>query len=264
MEKLHRWISKHKVAGFIIAASLYCGLYAILFMMIKPPLWLCILLELLLIFFCHSYVQNAHNLILKKSIKTLNEHCDPYPLLQDTSTFLSYKNGEFQRQVLVINHCAALMEIGEYNKAYELMKALNIDQCNGMVPVHKAVYYTNLSTICFDLKLWEEEAIWFQKANQLYDSLKPSKAKQNAQTAITLGRARHLLMEKQYEQAMALTTGLPVTHLRDGIGIAFLQGMIYAAQGNTEKAKESLGFVAQYGYRLAAVKEAKKLLEQLH
>ncbi len=261
METMNRWVSKHKTAGFLLLALILCGLYTFVFISLQMPPLLILFLNLLLVVVAYLYSQGCYAQIVNKAIKTLNEQCDPYPLLEETATFLSHSNKEYHRQMLTINHCAALIEIGQFQKAYQLMSAINIDQCKEMVPLYKAVYYQNLFTICDELGQEEAAKIWLSKGNQLYSSIKPSAAKKKLEVNIVLNNVHY---NKEYDQALESLQALPIPHLLAGVGIAMESARIYLAKGDLPKAKEALCFVVEKGNKLHIVEEAKTLLEQIN
>ena len=68
---------------------------------------------------CSSYLMNP-------TVKSLNNQCDPFPLLAECEDQFTYVKNKGNRQLLTINHAAALIELGRNEEALAELEALNI------------------------------------------------------------------------------------------------------------------------------------------
>ena len=84
MDRLYRWICNHRA----LAKTVYTIVLLIDVVYFMPQqsfmLVLLILLALFLTFMVFAAIDNCYVQLLKKPVKLLNEHCDPYPYLEQT------------------------------------------------------------------------------------------------------------------------------------------------------------------------------------
>lgn len=191
------------------------------------------------------------------------EKCDPFPLLRISEKLLSSNISTVARRNLTVNYCIALRGIGEYEKAYEALKGLNIEDFPARMNLNKLILYNNLADLCFLLEKYDEVLEYHEKFEAIYNSLKMEKldpAFQNAANSLCIDR---LYINGDYLGALELMRNQKPTHLESRINTAFYYAKIYIKLGDKENAKENLNYVIENGNRLFAVVEARRMLEVL-
>lgn len=263
MKALSRWVTKNKLLAMILLCVSEIAIYSLFLHWLGAWGWLIVLFDLLLIFVNYAFVNSCINILLQEPIKIMNEACDPFPLFQETEALLSYKNSEKNKQVLLINYCVALRNMGGYQKVYELLSSVNIDKDAGMLPIYKVVYYNNLADACALLQKNEQADIWYAKMMQLYSDMKENKMKTALVPNILSAQASNLFRAGAYQQAIAVLDSIRPECLSQAIDNALLSARAFLKLEDKEKARERLLFVIANGNRLYAVVEAKALLNTL-
>ena len=263
MNKLYRWIFNHQQLTKIVLSVFLCGTYSGLLLWFHAPLWLIIVFDLFLLLGTQLAVNNAPLKLIKYTYDPLKNQCDPYPWLHVTKECLSKSKNEPLRQIFLMDHCAALAYIGEYEKAYELSKAINIDKYSSTLPPQKVIYYHNLASYCTELNNFEEADLWHQKAEQLYADITNPKQKESLKNTMQSGKAEACYRKKEYDQALEILENKIPKNKLESVNTAFSAARIYIAQNNVENAKAKLQYVIQNGNKLHSVMEARQLMEQL-
>ena len=263
MNKLYRWIFNHQQLTKIVLSVFLCGTYSGLLLWFHAPIWLIIVFDLFLLLGTQLAVNNAPLKLIKYTYDPLQNQCDPYPWLKVTQECLSECKNEVLRQIILIDHCAALSYIGKEQEAYDLSKTINIDKYSSTLPPLKIIYYHNLASCCTELNKYEEADLWYQKAEQLYDDIKNSKQKNGLNRTMQSGKAEALYRKGEYDAALSLLENRLSKTKLESVNDALMLARLYLAKNDTEKAKAKLQYVIQNGNKLHSVMEAKQLMEQL-
>lgn len=205
---------------------------------------------------CSSYLMNP-------TVKSLNNQCDPFPLLAECEDQFTYVKNKGNRQLLTINHAAALIELGRNEEALAELEALNIDAPAAM-PVWRYVYYHNAAIASFNCGQREKADAYRNKANQQVPSVKSKKLQPMIRSTARQLEAIHYLEDGDYtnaRQILGQCIDLPDTLAK--VHHAFLWGQLELAQGNPAAARVPLEFAAQYGNRLAVAETARALLNDM-
>lgn len=202
--------------------------------------------------------------LMNPTVKTLHDHCDPYPLLEECDTQLSYVKNRGNRQLISVNRAAALIELGRTEEALAALEDLNIDSPTAM-PLWRYIYYHNSAMAALRCDQREKAEIYTHKAEQQVSSISEKRwqsllqySAQGRNTALCLydgdyEGARRVLEEK-WEHPDRLAQ---VHH-------AYQWAQVELAQGNLSSAQIQLEFVLQHGNRLAIVEKARTLLEEIN
>lgn len=264
MTAFNRFMAKHSRLAFVICSLIYCVAYTLLlYCLLDVSLWVTVIIDLFLILIGYIYVDGANQRLLVKPLREFNDGCDPYPLLHEMEEQLTYKLSEPKRQVILMNYCVALRDLGEYTRAYELLSGIHIDKCPGLPPVNKYVYYNNLSDLLDLLGRDEEAEIWCRKAAEIYSDIREGKAKERLSHTKISASVGTLMRRGEYSEALKLLSGESPSELRSRVDSAFICAKCHIALGNKDAAAEKLRFVMMNGNKMHCVKEAKALLEQL-
>lgn len=253
--KLNRAFSRHRWLPPLITAAILLPLLAAC-VWLGMGAWVYILMAftLLVSFFMGSGCTAA---LMNETLKAWQDRCDPYPMLEETTYQLGYVTSRSDRNILIINRCAGLIETGYLQQALEELEAINIDD-PATVPANRYVYYHNLADAAIECGYREKAEIYYQKALQQRQSIKGAAAKQlrDSYTHLdaAMARARGDLMS-----AYALLAPMEPQSLKGQVSRSLDLARIAIGQGNPAAAKPHLEFVMRYGNRLYAVTQAQAL-----
>lgn len=262
MYKLNHFVVKHRVISPLIfmlpalVVEMLCfGLPPEIFTIVICVLFVYIIVITLWISKCFSKILNG-------AIKRMYDECDPYPMLDETEKLLTYKFKRVQNQILVIDKCAALRNIGEYEKALNILENINIDKYPVM-PYVKIVYYNNLMDLYTILGEYEKADIWHNKTMQIYSDMKSNRQKKKLESTIDIATAAKHYRHDEYDEAVKILENIKYNNLCHEIDGKMLSAKIYLKTGETEKAKAALIFIKEKGNRLYAVTAAEKMLAEI-
>lgn len=199
---------------------------------------------------------------MQEPLYILNDSCDPNPLLQETEQLLSGSNTLRMEQMILINHCVALCNLGRYQQAYEILAEINLDRSTGMSPINKLVCCNNLADICTRMNKYDEANNWYAKMMQIYADLPDNKWRRKLESLVLSAKADDLFRAGQYREAVELLDTIRAKCLCDEVSHALLYAKACLKLGDRETAGEKLRFVIEKGNRLYSVTEAKKLMEE--
>lgn len=258
--KLNRALSRHRWLFPLITATALVAL-AVVCIHLEMGAWIYLLMgfTMLVSFFMGS---GATATLMNETVKPWQDGCDPYPLLEECTHQLSYVKNRSDRNLLTINRCAALIEIGYIQQAMEELEAINIDD-PATIPANRYVYYHNLADAAIECGQQEKAEIYYQKAQQQRQSLK-GKAAQQLKDSFThldaaMARARGDLMT-----AYALLAPMEPRSLKGQVSRSLELARIAIGQGNPDAARPHLEFVMRHGNRLYAVVQAQELWSSLN
>jgi tetratricopeptide (TPR) repeat protein len=259
-EKSSRFYVKHpRAAKNISLVVLVLAVFGLLYLDVPP--WLAVLLLLLFSFSRFFVIANAGNTLASPAVKQMIHQGDPEPLLKISEELLSYPAAPANRQVYLINYCAALDNVGEHDKAYELLREINIDE-KTTHPANKLVYYNNLAGLRMSMGVNDESVENYQKALKVFEDIKNEKWRKAVAPTANHVRAYLAYFEGEYHSCLALLQ-TPMPTLTGRVDQAFLRARVAIAQGDLQTAKEKLHEVIEKGNKLYCVTEAKELLKTL-
>lgn len=263
MKSFYRWIAEHAglcrtllffiLAGFTIYA---CTLPYVNFLTIY-------LMDLAVWFFVGRLIAISPAKLLQDPQKALEQDCDPYPLLEETGSQLSRKFDGTQRHLLEMDHAVALIEIGEYHKAAQMLENINIDKFPSTSPYLKFAYYLNLSAAEALTGQPEESRIWQRKSRQIFQDLPQTKGKLVLTPSFDMMEAEGLYRDGNPEDALRKVTWIQLPHPKMVVSAAMLAAKCHIALEEPEKAREKLNYVIEHGNKLHIVREAEALLQTL-
>lgn len=263
MKAFYRWMFHHQKLAMIGFSVFLCGSYTALLWFFHAPVWLTVVTNLLLIFITYCTVSSSALKLLKYADEALQNQCDPYLLLKETEELLPKIKSDPLKQVVLIDYSAALSFIGEYQKAYDVLKEINIDKYASTSAAIKAVYYHNLASLCTELNDFETANLWYQKSEQLYVDLTNPKQKSQLDQTMRLGKVEDCIRKNEYDQAWNLLEEHKPKSKLEFVNHAFLAAKVLIAKGNREQARKQLQIVIANGNKTYSVTEAKTRLEQL-
>lgn len=263
MKAICKWCAKHQTLATILYAALVLPAGTYLLHDVGCPLWGIVLVDLVLLLISLSFSTSCLNRVMKDSFQSLYKDCDPAPALQTSSELLQYKQPESSRQVLLINYCVALREMGEYQKALDILSSINIDKCSGTLPVTKVTYYNNLSDIYDLLEDPAQSEIWYSKMMQIYKDMPNNSFKKALGSAVSSATAAHLYRIGNYEEVIPVLKQMKTEDLAHNIDSALLWAKTSLQLQDTQTAKKQLQYVIENGNRLYAVTVAQDMLDAM-
>ena len=201
----------------------------------------------------------AVGMLWKQPMQKMEEECDPYPLLEEMTTELNYHIPKQAKINLHINYAASLMFVGDKQKALDYLSSISIEEYRD--PLAKIHYYNNLSTILDDLGDYTSASAYYQKAIQLYDTVKNPRVRAAADSVISGLKIDELHRQGKDVEAMALLDARSAKSLFGTVVNAFTYAQYALAVEDYVTARGKLRFVIENGNRLYIVKEANVLLE---
>ena len=263
MKSVNYWIARHTglcrillffgLAGFsFFAASLeYVSFISIY------------LIDLALWFLVGRLIATAPVKLAREAHEQLSEQCDPSPLMELMEQMITWNLPGHQHQVAQMDYAVCLRETGRYHKAAEVLDSIHIDKFPGTAPYVKYVYYHNLCDILYLLDRKEEARIWHKKAQQIYDDIPATKAKQSLTHTHDMMAAEVLYYEGNYEEALDMVSRIKLPAPRNILDAALLAAKCHIALEEPEKAREKLSYITEHGSKLHIATVANELLETL-
>ncbi|MBQ7416288.1 MAG: hypothetical protein IJW14_04555 [Oscillospiraceae bacterium] len=262
MQSIRRWMAKHRILAKVLVCTTMVICYSSLLLVDVTP-WLVVAVDLFMIFFFNIWVDVSIANLVTPTIKTLNEQCDPYPMLEETERQLHYGYKGTLDQTNRINYACALRQIGQYQQALDVLNDINVDRYGGLQAVSKYVYYNNLMDVLTMMGRYAEAEIWYQKAVQIYKDLPENRIKKQLADSVESAAAYAWFRRGEYEKAKETLNATQPKELCNRVGHALLYARCCVAEGNLDAAREPLEFVIQCGNRLYAAQEAQILLQQI-
>lgn len=143
------------------------------------------------------YVGSVKGQISKGALDKLVNSGDPEPLLAVTMELMENKNNEAERLNLIINHCVALREMGELERARDMLEGIDIDKSAGKAPYIQFVYYHNYADICRLLGDIERCKALYGRAMQIYEHQLKGSAKDSLRNIVLFDEA-HILFDEAH------------------------------------------------------------------
>lgn len=260
----YRFCSKYRTIAKILLGLFLCGTYSFLLWLVHAPIWLHAILWALLLLITFVAVDNYRNKLLIPTMKTLDDACDPYPLLSELELQASYPASESMSLLHRINHATALRATGDFDTALRILKEINIDKSPSTVNGIKFIYYNNLADLHHLTGQYDEADVWNEKARQIWRDLPENKQKKLLEVNVHAAAAEAAYRKGEYAQTMVLLDQITFPTLRGQVETALLYARCALQTGDTETTKAKLQFVLQNGNRLFCVDEARKLLANLY
>ena len=270
--KFFRFVSHHKAICTFLFAFLPISICAValaiievgtLAYLIESSPVACLIIIFLFVFLSTLFCQSCTNLLIMEANKELQENCDPYPLLRETTEALKYEKNGVNRQIYLIDYCVVMGSLGEHEFAYQQLSEINIDKYTGMPLLIKVIYYNNLGYYCRLIGKNESADLLHQKALAIYNTLKEGKQKENLKFTMLSAQASACLGNKDFAGALNYANQMKPDNNYAEIETAWLFSEIYLAQNDTLSAKKYLEKVASSNPSLYIVKEAKRLLSEI-
>lgn len=263
MKSVGRWMTKNRRKVRLLNWLQCFGVCIICKSILGCPLWATTLIALVLVFVEGIFVTLCIAKMFAEPEKALKEKCDPYPYLHEMEEQLGYNYKGEGLQLVQMDYCVALRHIGQYQKAWEILRGIHIDKYPGMYVSSKIIYYNNLADILTLMEKYGEAEIWHKKALQLYQDLPENRRKRKMAVMVDISIAESWYRQGEYKQARECLQKIPHKDMKSRVDASLFYARCCTALEEIQEAREHLKFVIDNGNRLYVVEEAKELLAKL-
>jgi tetratricopeptide (TPR) repeat protein len=200
-----------------------------------------------------------------KSIKSLNEACDPYPLLDVVNERLADLKSKKHLRGLLIYKALALREMGDFTSCSEILESIDLDQ-KAASPILKILYYINLADIYINLNKINEAQRILSKAYEILQVTRLSK--RNKLTLERYYTFNHFTIEFSkgitdgMEEFLLMINKQPLSK-RFLISSNLATAEFYLRENKVNIAKEYLQFVIDDGNKLYDAVRAQKMMDSI-
>ena len=215
-----------------------------------------------LLFSCYTFVNSVSDLLLREPLEKLEQGCDPYPLLAEVEIHMKKLPDSFQGQMIQINYALALVQTGSYEKALEVLQAVDMDKYPN--PIAKFIYYNNLCDLMTRLGRYPEADSWYRKSLEILDSMPNNRLKGRLDRTVEMNAIEALYRDQDYVGALRRLARIPCPTPRSVVDAALLAARCNLALEEWDKAREKLQYVIDNGNRLQCVTEARELLNNIN
>lgn len=251
-----------------------------IFRYFDPPMLVVFLIILLAVYFIISFPRTLPRRLIQQDLKTLDNDCDPYPLLEDTKLLLHSKHNPYLAtnktqseagyvgsphhfyQSLTIDLCLALYYLGQVEEAIEKLLALGVERSPYCSLATKASYFQLLSVCYLNTGNIETSQAMHDQFLSVFHRLSP-KEQDFYHYALQTHEIFSFIQVHEHEKANALLQTLcqrPLS-MRTQIELALSQATVYICQKQPQAAKEQLDFILRHGNKLQLlINRAKQLL----
>ena len=258
MKTINQFACKHQKLYFVILALLYIVPTTAIFLLLEIPSALPLILAIEL-FIVYAHTASAPAFYIREGLDALS-NCDPYPLLKEVEELEKMKLGRSQHQNVRLNKAACLLAIGEFEKAKEVIEAVDVDLS---IPLAegKMVYYNNLAAI-YEM-LGEKALALFlsKKALFIYDCMKEGKAKQNLEFTAGCLKSTICRLNGEYSTALNIASAIVAKTPYQIAQKAYECALAYKELQDVENEKTALYAVVSRTDKLYIGINAKKRLE---
>lgn len=268
MSSFRAFLLKHRLLATLLCGTPIAAIYVLLCISFETSLpWMVVTA---LLCFLLAYVYAGTGLANKPTVAAIKsrEGCDPYPLLHLMEFLLTLRHAKSSKQIYTLNLCAALRDLGEYERVYETLRALDVDVSTTTAPQTRLIYYNNLSDVCHALGKYEEADVYHNKLLQCAKLLKGDKARARFYPILLAADADAAYRRGEYAEAIALSEKAQSAYgvrrtPHAGVCHELFVAKAKLALGETEDARTLLFSVARTADKLHAKTEAEELLASL-
>ncbi len=264
MKSVYRWMFEHTglcrlllILGLLTFSFYAASIEYVSFLTVY-------LIDLAIWFLARRFIESASGKLLREPHEQLDNHCDPYPLLEETQRQLASRFDGPQRQLVEMDYAVTLLETGQYHKAAEILENMNIDKFPVVSPYMKFGYYLNLLAVADFLGHREEARIWHRKCRQIFADLPHGKIKQTLTPSYEIMEAEALYRDGNPKDALKKVAWIKLPNPRIVLDGAMLAAKCHISLEEPEKAREKLQYIIDHGNKLHMVQEAREILETLN
>ncbi|MEI6602725.1 MAG: hypothetical protein WCL54_04500 [Clostridia bacterium] len=203
-------------------------------------------------------------LLMKMTLRTLYEKCDPFTFLKEATAFADGEREKRMKLNFLNWKLIGLLNCNRLSEALETQKSME-SKFDTKIPVGLkatfAVSFASLSVARQELSLAEE---WLQKAEQLSKdkNFRPLELKRVSH-ALRINRCEIDIMLAKYDGCEDVLQDILEFEVRKSVIIRahFLLGKLFYNQKRLKDAEVELQFVLDHGNQLPEVGAAKELIE---
>ncbi len=257
---MNRFLSKYPIFSYLTFGILGT-IYVVMLLLVEAYGWA---VAVALFFGLLAWImpEGSRLKLMDDAHKKYQNECDPYPLLLECETQLSYIKPWKKRMEIIIYHCVALGSIGRRDLALRELEGIGDEGIKKLNTIWQGVYYTLMiecTAHLLDPEITEKYHLLAFSVKELQGS---KKTKEVYLQAINGALAEVCIEKNELEKAEKLEHTIVGETLAIEVEKAYAFGRIYLAQGRREEAYNCLVFVAEKGNRLFKADEARRLLAE--
>ena len=260
MHKLNRWIVRHTRLSKLIAAVI---ITALSFLLLNPnvmPFLMRYLIVFSSLFYGFLFINTAPERLIRGPLQILEEQCDPYPILEETSFLMEVGGNDKLTQIARINYAMALRQVGEFEKVLSILENISREQLDSAPELNRLVYANNMADVLSNLDRFDEAEIWYERTMDIYRNLPEGKIKESCRKPMMLSEAESLYRTGNYTDALRKVSAIPCQTRRFLMDATLLAARCDLALNQPEKATEKLNYIIANGNKLYCVEQAKRML----
>ncbi len=264
-EKITRWIAYHEIIATIIISILCCALYTFVICRgITSPIMI-IGGNIFVIYLVWRYVSYRKYNLVNKAFDKLDRECDPYPLFEETTALLkSMAHNKNNTQLFLMYQHNALTHMGEFEKAYHVMKAVDVSKMSKKFVASMSLLHTYyMFSLCEKMGRNDEADEWYDKLMDDYSAVRDPLTIGRVGKSIDNAKLIDLCRKGEYEEVLDLMEDSSTPTKLSEIIRAMRYARVYIGLGDTEAAKEQLEYVIENGGKLYYVQQAEEWMENL-
>ncbi len=262
MNKTALFLIRHRTLITVLYVILIFIPFFVFSLLSDIPFGLIIILDLLLLFAYYLLVNAPFNCILLPAVEAL-ENFDPMPLYIATEQMLSCKRLPANtRSSLLINQCAAILEMGDFQRAKDLLLSIDIDSCR--LPANfRLIYLNNYAVACEMLEDYNGADYAYGRFAAEYNALRPGKVKESLSVIADHAQTYEMFRLGNYEGIICKCEQKADLTPRKTVSRAYELARAYAAVGRIDDAKMQLEFIISSGKQTSTAQLARKMLDSL-
>ena len=264
MKSFKKWIFKYKPLSWILFSALEIYCFVRFLSRIDFPIWGISLISIFVVLLNYVGAELSLDSLLAESLSARSKYGNPEPLFTATKELLTFRCKATERLVLLINHSVALREMGELQKAYDILMDIDIEDDPRRPPAIKMIYYNNLSDLYDLLGNTEKAECFYEKMMQVYQNMQETKLKHLYENTVALASAEHYLRIGDPQQTMRWVTRVEPKDLTSQTSVNLIHAKLNIRANKPDEAIPYLREVIDKGNQLYAVQIAKQLLNELN
>jgi len=261
--KLLKWIARNKRAAFWLFFVAETVIFGSILLKCNAGGASIAVLDVIVALVNAIYVGSVNSYISKGALDKLNNSGDPEPLLAVTMELMENKNNEAERLNLIINHCVALREMGELERARDMLEGIDIDKSAGKAPYIQFIYYHNYADICRLVGDIERCKALYGRAMQIYEHQLKGSAKDSLRDIVLFDEAHMLYDDCDMEGVLDRLDKIKDAPLTTRVEAELLRARVFIKKGMKKEAMAGLDGVIATAPKLYAARVASELKREI-
>lgn len=262
-KKLSRLAVRSPYLTLVGASALLIAFWTVVLDAIGSPVGVIVTVDVLYLLLVSYAVWSAPTRAMREAVSSLNDLCDPYPMLELCETLLRRRSSTKRRLDVTLNYCIALDMVGEHQRAYDLLASVPVGTAEETSPMPTVGYCAALASICTSLDRKAQAMAYLERVLTRCETVSDTQERTGLAPTVSAARAYMSYLAGDYESCLVHLKSAAHSTLLDEMRRAWLYANASLAIGDMQTAKKKLHRIVQQGHRLHLVDEAKKLLKTI-